>query len=215
MTLHEYAIECLCRQIPYATNNHYLLGKGEYKVGGYIPDIVVRDQNNEVKELHEVETLSIRTLPDLNGIKKILWVVLETEGWDEIREVTIKRDTLQNIQNLEHYRDMLEERVRSLQSLLEELANAKTQLQNEAEKEKLHLTELREKNKIILLYQLPLFKFQELLKPDECLLCPSVSHMIIDAGKVGRYGLCHTCFEKLLALDNKPRELKGEEEGAE
>jgi len=210
-TLHSVSLEIISQQIPHSVNNH---NSPSVRIGGYIPDIVVFDESTKtIKELHEVETVEIRSLPELEGTKRILWFVVRGSGWDEFRVLQFTSSDFKKATQVVAEKI----HVASELSKIEREVNALKVKKQELE-EKLRETQelMRQTNVVRIFAILPFIEFRDSLNEETCVICLKPSEIIFDGGeKLGKYGLCGDCFSLVLALDERRREEEEKEKERE
>jgi len=193
MTLHDEAIHWVKERVGGRKVHH----NRTVRYAGLIPDVIV-EERDKLQQIHEVETIPLDTIKLFHYAKKkkqkprqVLWLVLNSfvlNAYHTIRVIVKDNDGFQmvkesTIESPLTYKQL----IRDKKELMEEIKNLKKMRKN--------------LKHIKLFYQLPLFEFKSLLNSDECLLCSNKSDLIIDADKIGKYGLCFFCFEKLLKLE--------------
>jgi len=186
MSLHDIALEILCRKLG-GMNNH---SHPVYKIGGFIPDIVVLDEKGKPKELHEVEIVHVRSLPSDTKIKRVLWCAFACGGWDEINALYFEAET----ETLLAFKKVLSE-TEFLKRWVTDLEEVNSILRSRKSK-------LRDENVIKLLYQMPLVEFKKDMNPELCLICGEPSAITIDASdRIGKYGLCKKHFKTIVEIE--------------
>lgn len=205
-TLHDIGIAIIVDKIKNSVDNHHLK---KFRVGLYVPDVVVFDEGEKVKELHEVEVVRIRSLPDI-GAKRVLWFVTDSIGWDEFRVLPLhdKKHSENQLKHVINEKARLENEIAVIREKIEELQKKKVELETKfKEVSKL----MREEHLIRLFTMLPFLEFRRSISEEKCVLCLGTSHLILDGGELGRYGLCTDCLDFIIKLEEKRagEELEG------
>lgn len=182
---------CVAAQVN-GENNYY---NPRYHIGNYVPDVIVR-KNDKVVELHEIEAVPIRLLPQIEGVKRVLWFALRKKGWDDFKIIYAGNSATEKI---EHASTALLDAELTISKLKTHIAA----LEAEAISLKKHRDKLMEKNTLRILNQLPYFEFKKSMDPNTCLICSRPSAIIIDASPIGTYGLCSAHFDRLMSAEGE------------
>lgn len=122
MTVHREIIEWLVTQIPNSEENHY---NPHVKIAKKIPDLIVKNADETLREIHEVEVVKInKKLCRKDGAERILWLVIG-DSWEKVNVLKVDK---KQFDHLTYTRLSLERKQRELDKLIIEQNQLETKL---------------------------------------------------------------------------------------